>query len=372
MKELHDIVQAYDKAVLQGKRTALATVVKVVGSSYRRPGARMLVTEDGELTGAISGGCLEGDALRKAMLALMQNQKKLVIYDTTDEDDAKLGVQLGCNGIVSILFEPIQKEEAAHPINLLKKCMQQRKDAVLVTAFNENRHADQAGTCCFISENENISTTNNCEAFVKEGRQALEQKTSVVKEENNQSVLYQFITPTVQLVIAGAGNDAQPLVEMASVLGWQSTVVDGRSTHATARRFPRANKILVTKPEAVLSQIVTDGQTAFVLMTHNYNYDLALLGKLLTTECAYIGVLGPRKKLQRMLDEIGKNGLPITEEQLQKIYGPVGLDLGVETAEEIALSVVAEIKSVFAGRNAGSLRNKETAIHDTNALLRHE
>src|SRR5689334_21057975 len=126
MKEIRDIIQAYDEAQQLGKQTALATVVHVVGSSYRRPGARMLVTEDGELTGAISGGCLEGDALRKAMLALMQNQNKLIIYDTTDEDDAKLGVQLGCNGIVSILFEPIQKDEANHPINLLKKCVQQR------------------------------------------------------------------------------------------------------------------------------------------------------------------------------------------------------------------------------------------------------
>src|SRR5438309_2300407 len=150
MKERNDIIQAYDKAVLNGRRTALATVVKVVGSSYRRPGARMLVTEDGEITGAISGGCLEGDALRKAMLALMQQENKLVIYDTTDEDDAKLGVQLGCNGIVSILFEPINNEDANHPVNLLKKAVQDRKNAVLVTLFNKDKYAAQTGTCCFI------------------------------------------------------------------------------------------------------------------------------------------------------------------------------------------------------------------------------
>src|SRR5678816_3103289 len=136
MKELNDIIAAYDKAVLQNKKMALVTVVKVDGSSYRRPGARMLVTEDGEITGAISGGCLEGDALRKAQFAMFQQQNKLEIYDTTDEEDARLGVQLGCNGIVYILFEPIKNEDVNNPLGLLKKVALKRKDAVLVTVFS--------------------------------------------------------------------------------------------------------------------------------------------------------------------------------------------------------------------------------------------
>lgn len=132
MKEFNDIILAYDKAVLQNKQTALATVVKVEGSSYRLPGARMLVTEDGKITGAISGGCLEGDALRKAQFAIFQQQNKLEICDTTDDEDNKFGVQLGCNGIVYILFEPINNNEN-NPINLLNKVASRRKDAVLVT-----------------------------------------------------------------------------------------------------------------------------------------------------------------------------------------------------------------------------------------------
>src|SRR6476646_293234 len=136
MKEIRDIIRAFDNAEKQGKATALATVVHVDGSSYRRPGARMLITEDGELTGAISGGCLEGDALRKAQFAILQQQNKLVVYDTTDEDDLKFGVQLGCNGIVYILFEPVKPGDANNPINLLKKLAQQRQDAMLVTVFN--------------------------------------------------------------------------------------------------------------------------------------------------------------------------------------------------------------------------------------------
>jgi len=148
MKELEDIVKAFDEAVRANKQTALATVVHVEGSSYRRPGARMLVTEDGNLTGAISGGCLEGDALRKAQLAMVQQQPKVVKYDTTDEDDAKFGVQLGCNGIVYILIEPINSNQPNHPIELFKALLKTREKSVIVTLFSlSNIQPEFSGTC---------------------------------------------------------------------------------------------------------------------------------------------------------------------------------------------------------------------------------
>src|ERR1700709_2085748 len=146
MKEIKDIISSFNEATRLGKQTALVTVVHVDGSSYRRPGARMLITEDGQLTGAISGGCLEGDALRKALLAINQQQNKLVTYDTTDEDDAKFGVQLGCNGIVHILFEPIDAQAIDHPILLLQKLLDQRINAVLITVFSLSVKEPQYGT----------------------------------------------------------------------------------------------------------------------------------------------------------------------------------------------------------------------------------
>src|SRR3984957_5672988 len=152
MKEISDIVRAFDIAQSEGKRSALATVVHVEGSSYRRPGARMLVTEDGQLTGAISGGCLEGDALRKALFAINQQQNKLVTYDTTHEDDIQFGVQLGCNGIVHILFEPIDNIREFHPIRLLKELIGERRDAVLLTLFSLDRLADQPGTALLYAD----------------------------------------------------------------------------------------------------------------------------------------------------------------------------------------------------------------------------
>ena len=217
MKEINDIIKAYDKAVLQNQQTALATVVKVEGSSYRRPGARMLVTDAGELTGAISGGCLEGDAFRKAMLAIIQQKNKLVTYDTTDEDDAKLGIQLGCNGIVHILFEPLKNDTEVNTISLLRKIVDQRKNAVLGTVFNMNANANQLGTCCFINEEENIFLEQKLKSELQENsRMVLENEMTIVKEMDNNEVLFQFIPPVVRLVIVGAGNDAIPLMKMSS------------------------------------------------------------------------------------------------------------------------------------------------------------
>jgi xanthine dehydrogenase accessory factor len=367
MKELNDIIHAYDKAVLQNKQTALVTVVKVEGSSYRRPGARMLVTEDGEITGAISGGCLEGDALRKAQLSIFQQQNKLEIYDTTDDEDNKLAIQLGCNGIVYILFEPVKYDVANNLINLLKEVAQQRKDAVLVTVFNENKNAVQKGTCGCINETENFFS-DTISARIDESRSVLQQKKTVITHDASASVLYQFIPPAIQLVIVGAGNDAQPIVDMAFLLGWNIIVVDGRPAYATQQRFSKANKICVTKPEEILSIIDVDEQTAVVLMTHNYNYDIAALKQISHTNCKYIGVLGPQKKLHKMIDELNENEIIIDNERMKNIYGPVGLDIGAETAEEIALSVIAEIKAVFCQRPGTLLKERKTEIHNRSVI----
>jgi xanthine/CO dehydrogenase XdhC/CoxF family maturation factor len=164
-------------------------------------------------------------------------------------------------------------------------------------------------------------------------------------------------------VIAGAGNDVLPLVELTSLLGWHTTIVDGRPHHATKERFGKADRVLVAKPEQVLQQLTTDTQTIFVLMTHNYNYDLNLLKELVKKNYPYIGLLGPRKKLDRMLGELFQEGLIPDDRQLAALHGPVGLDIGAETAEEIAVSIVAEIKAMLSGRPGGPLKDIQEPIH---------
>lgn len=372
MKEVRDIIQAFDKAQEQGRQTALATVVHVDGSSYRQAGARMLVTDEGQLTGAISGGCLEGDALHKALLVMSQQKPMLVTYDTSDEDDAKLGVGLGCNGIIHILIEPIDAGDALHPINLLKKVTEQRQRSVLVTVFNlQDRKGIQPGTCLLQRENERIPVGNVpfflSDTLLSDINGALKEERSITKKYatgmQSLTAFIEYIQPPPSLVIIGGGNDVMPLVNMANLLGWQTTVVDGRANYATAARFPTAGKVVVSKPENVLSHVTIDTQTVFLLMTHNYNYDLAMVRQLIDTNVVYTGVLGPRKKMERLLNELAEENNVLTDEQRSRLYSPVGLNIGAETAEEIALSILAEVKAVLAARPGGSLRNELTPIH---------
>ncbi len=372
MKEIRDIIQAFDTAKQQGKQTALATVVHVDGSSYRRPGARMLITEDGQLTGAISGGCLEGDALRKALFALMEKRAMLVTYDTMDEDDAKLGVGLGCNGIIQVLIEPVNPARPNNPIQLLKEVAGSRQKAVLVTLFSlQNRKDPQRGTCLLLKEDDTIVESADGipikNILLEDAKKAMLSQSSFFKnyitEKQNITSFVEFVKPPVALIVIGAGNDVIPMVNMAAILGWDTTVVDGRANYAKRERFVSACQVLLSKPENVLEKIVIDEQTVFVLMTHNYNYDLAMLNELIKRNVVYVGMLGPKKKLDRILNELKENGLSITEQQLSMIYGPVGLEIGAETSEEIALSVLAEIKAVLAGKQGQSLRNKPDVIH---------
>ena len=379
MKEIKDILAAFDEAQRQGKQTALATVVHVDGSSYRRPGARMLITEDGQLTGSISGGCLEGDALRKALLVMTQKRSMLVTYDTNDEDDAQLGMWLGCNGIIQVLIEPIDFSKKNNPIQLLRNVISKRQKNVLITLFSLREKRDaQYGTCLLMSEDGSSAGDIPVlkDILTAEANDVLLNNRTTYKnyisEDQNFTAFIELIKPEISLIIIGAGNDVIPLVDMAAILGWETTVVDGRANYAKRERFSSSCQVLVSKPEKVLEQITIDEQTVFVLMTHNYNYDLAMLRLLINKAVVYAGMLGPHKKLERMLAELKEEGMNLSEQQLSVIHSPVGLDIGAETSEEIALSILAEIKAIFAGKLGQSLRNNKEVIHQRSATLIEE
>jgi xanthine/CO dehydrogenase XdhC/CoxF family maturation factor len=375
IKEIKDIIAAFEKAVAEGKETALATVVHVQGSSYRNAGARMLIEDDGSITGAISGGCLEGDALRKALFVIAEKKAKLVTYNTDDEDDAKFGLGLGCRGIIQVLIEPIHPKKQQHPIQLLKEFSRQEK-AVLVTLFSLNdKQGEQGGTCLLIDQNKKRYGTIAEEALEEiigeDAATALclakSSTKNYITDKKETTAFFEYLKPPVSLVIAGAGNDAFPLVKMAELFGWNITVIDGRPEYVTSKRFSGGCSLLVAKPEQALSGITMDEHTAFVLMTHNYHYDLAMLRQLIPLNIPYVGVLGPKKKLERMLGELEDEGMKITPGQLSKIHGPVGLDIGAETPEEIALSIIAEINAVMSGRPGNFLKDKSEAIHPRTA-----
>jgi xanthine dehydrogenase accessory factor len=377
VKELKDIVNAFDKAQQGDKQTALATVVHVEGSSYRRAGARMLVTEDGQLTGAISGGCLEGDALRKARLVMAQQRPMLVTYDTTDEDDAKLGVGLGCNGIIHILIEPINAADENNPIALFKQFLAKREQVVLITIFTlHDKQAPQPGTCALLNTSEqltgNFPDLTIQQVVLADAKEVLKNGNSVTKTyiyQDKFTCFIELLQPAVSLVVIGAGNDAIPLSNLATVLGWQITIVDGRANYVVSERFPLAHKLVVARAGDVLSKVDCDTRTVFVLMTHNYNYDMALLKELLPLGLTYIGCLGPKKRLIRMIDEITDEQGAIPADQLAPVYGPAGLDIGSENSEEIALSIIAEIQAVLKKRNGSSLTYKNLVHNRTDEQI---
>jgi len=379
MKEIRDIIKAFDEAQKLGKQTALATVVHVEGSSYRRPGARMLIEDDGQLTGAISGGCLEGDALRKALLVMTEKRSRLVTYDTMDDDDAKFGVGLGCNGIIQVLIEPIDISNPDNPIQYLKKVNEKRQTAALVTLFSlQDRKGPQYGTCLLLKEDgglvQHVPVLK--EVLLADANEVLINQNSSFKnytsDDHNITAFIEVIKPPVSIIIIGAGNDVVPVVNMADILGWETTVVDGRANYAKQERFVSACQVLVAKPENVLEQITIDEHTVFLLMTHNYNYDMAMLRQLLGKNVTYIGMLGPKKKRERMLNELKDEGSNFTEQQLSVLHSPVGLDIGAETSEEIALSILAEIKAMFANKDVQSLRKIKEVIHPRSATIIEE
>ena len=372
MKEIREIINAYNKASKNKKRLALATLVHLNGSSYRRPGARMIVDEEGQLTGAISGGCLEGDALRKAVFCIHTQTPKLVVYDTSDEEDATIGIQLGCSGIIQVLFEPIDETDPLNPIELLKKAIQKRQNTVLVTLYaSKIKKGDTVGTSMLFEDSGKFHNNSTFqlvpETLMQDIKETLTVKKSTFKSYQHNDKTFNaflsFISPTVSLVIVGAGNDAIPLQSIAETLGWEVTIVDGRHTYAKLERFSSACQIIVSKPEQVLQQISMDEKTVFVLMTHNYNYDYAILKALLGENVPYIGALGPKKKLDNMIKDLQAENIFLNERQKNILYGPVGLEIGAETPAEIALSITAEIMSVMNNKKGGSLRNLSTEIH---------
>ncbi|SDS70730.1 hypothetical protein SAMN04487764_2852 [Gillisia sp. Hel1_33_143] len=373
MRELEAIIAQYNQLKSAGTGCILATVVHVEGSSYRRAGARMLIDEVGNITGAISGGCLEGDALRKALHALHQQKNKLITYDTSDEDDALIGAQLGCNGIIQVLFEPLNFQEELNPCELLKNVISKNVAQAIIVQFNLNRTKEQSGTILIIDENSEVigkkPDSELLNIFQNQAKLSLETKRSQFAEfQNSEEIQHVFIQnyqPPVKLIIVGAGNDAQILAQQAELLGWEVAVTDGRPTHANEQRFSSSCQVIVSKPEQALENIKIDERSCFVLMSHNYNYDLAVL-KLLLKEDAipYIGILGPLKKYERMQTDLVNEGFEISEGNYDKIYAPVGLEIGAETPAEIGLSVLAEIQSVLTQASAGNLREKSEPIHE--------
>jgi xanthine/CO dehydrogenase XdhC/CoxF family maturation factor len=314
MNEVRALVEAFDAANLRGEMCALATVVSVEGSSYRRPGARMLVRETGIHTGTISAGCLESDVIEHAKRVIQSGAAKLVEYNTaTTSDEEVWGLGLGCNGIVRVVVEPLAPGSPC--IEALRLSCEARPDDAPVS----------------------VATVYDVDGAAK--------------------VFIDKLLPPVPLVIFGAGQDALPVVELARELGWHTEVVDPQARPASRSRFAIADQVTLSRPEDIGAHVRITPRTMTLLMSHNYAQDLALLRFLLASPARYIGVMGPPKRTERMLRELA------AAEGMGRLHSPAGLDIGANGPAEIALSIVAEMRAVLNGRRGGKLRERRGSIH---------
>ena len=375
MKELHEIVSAWERLCAEGRDAVLATVVGVSGSTYRRPGARMLLAPEGRLAGSVSGGCLEGDLVKKAQWQT-RNGPALVTYDSTDaDDDVVWGFGLGCNGVVQVLLERVSSD-APGPLRLLQAVLREQKPGIIATVISED--AESLGERLLLMPDGTRGSTLADAALAAQieadaqdvlAAQKSDTRTYALSSDTQAVVFLEAVLPPLPLVIFGAGHDALPLVRFAKELGWHVTVADTRAAPARPERFPLADRVLAGSVEAVCVDIGLNAHTMAVVMTHNYPDDKRVLRALLASDVAYIGQLGPKARTERLLAEISDNGLPIADAHRKRLHGPVGLDLGADTPEQIALSIVAEIQAVQSGRAGGLLRDRRAPLHPHPAAL---
>lgn len=370
MNEVQAILDTFAGVKQSGQVAALATVVNARGSTYRRPGARMLSTAS-QIVGMISGGCLENDVFAHANQVIHSGQPRVVTYDTTADEDIVWGLGLGCNGVVQVLIERLDVESPLNPLTFLSHCFEHQQPGVLATVFSVTgsakvkvgerlvRHPDGTMT-------HNITEPNLTVNLLADVQAVLEQQHSLVKQyqwaDGSAEVLVEWVCPPTSLLIFGSGQDAVPVAQLAKAVGWHVTIIDCRANEATPARFSMADQVILTRRDIVHERIPIDANTVAVVMTHNYLDDAELLKMLLPSSARYIGILGPKHRTERLLQTLQAEHVGIDQAQ-ERLHAPIGLDIGAETPEAIALAIVAEIQAVLANRAGGSLKNRKGAIH---------
>ena len=332
--ELKRLIQAYLKAKEKGIETVMATVVELDGSSYRKPGVRMLMNSKGQFTGAVSGGCVEKEIWRQAQEVFTSGRPKIMTYDGR--------YRLGCEGILHILIEPFMPDEKF--ITSFWNSISKRKTiSSYINYTNEEKDSDIMGSL--------FNFGNGCKG-VRPGLQ-LGKGVNVFEQE---------MKPCHQLIIVGAEHDAVQLSSYASMTGWEVSIVATPTEEKDIKNFPGAQELLaVTADNFDVGKI--DMETSVVLMTHSYVKDLSYLMALSKTRPAYLGLLGPAARREKILNELLERVPDVDSDFIENIYGPAGLDIGSVTAGEIAVSIVAEILSINRKTHPNYLKDKKGAIH---------
>ena len=326
MRERRQIVELFQR----GNAAALATLICVEGSSYRRTGARLLIAANGDYAGSISGGCLEAEIIRKAEW-LVRNGTTVQRYSTLFDDTAEIPYGLGCGGAVDVLLEPANTPEFAALMRAMQASLEGHRRRVVtqlpgVGASFLRCILEESGAPIFRSE------------------RLIDPALSLFDE---------WLDPPQRLILFGAGDDAQPVVSMAALLGWTTIVIDSRAQWARSERFPEAERVVAG---ASLNGFEVTSRDAVVLMSHSYEQDRAWLAGVLPSRPRYLGLLGSRHRSALLISEVASRLGWSLESACEGVFAPVGLDLGGDGAQAIALAIVAEIQACFEGKLGVSRR----------------
>jgi xanthine dehydrogenase accessory factor len=308
-----------------GRRVALATVVATRRSAPRPIGSKLAVSEKGELAGSVSGGCVESDVVFTAQEVLGGGEPRLVTYGITDE--MAFGVGLPCGGEIDVFVEELTEAE--------------RPDVTLTVVAGEG-------------VGERLHDPELEQEARRRGR-------SHVLELEDRTVFADVAAPPTRLFVYGAVDTAEALCRAGKLLGWRTVVADARASFATPERIPSADELLVSWPDEAIAAVKPDLGTAVIVLTHDDKFDLPLIRAALASDAFYIGWIGSRRNQERRRGLLREEG--VTDDELDRISGPAGLDIGAETPSETAVSMLAEILAVRAARPGGRLKDAETRIH---------
>jgi xanthine dehydrogenase accessory factor len=359
-----DVMARLRGALADGTEAVLATIVGVEGSAYRRPGAKMLLTPDGGV-GSITAGCLEDEVRRLAGEVLEAGRPRIETYDLMEDDEDVWGLGVGCNGVITVLLEPI--DASLRPA---------------VAAYDDGRPVGVAtvlegdlptGARGYYWPGEGFEGDGSLPAWLVGAlgdapaelvENGASDTVEVVTEQGEATVFVEGLTPPPELVVLGTGHDVGPVTELAKANDFRVTVVGFRGASAEGSRFPRADRVESASPARVAEAHEFDERTYAVVMSHNFVDDRLALEALLETEVPYVGLMGPRKRFEEMLEAFEDEGRSFSEAELERIYTPAGLDLGGGTPYNIAHSIVAEALAVHHGREPKHLSDREGPIHE--------